>query len=82
MAWTPANEDGGAARGRRFGFRLSPFVRCDLLEVRGVQMRNRHMVAMVSIVCDDVMGEWTASLVTCEREDLARAAEDEGDDGA
>lgn len=81
MAWTPTDEDRAIATGRRFGFRLSPEVACDLLAVRGVQMQNRKLVALVSLIRHDTTNELLASLVYCDREDVVGGA-DEEDDGA
>lgn len=80
MPYKPVDEDRVAASGRRFGFRISPYVTCDLLAVHGVRMRNQRLVAMVSVIVDAVTDEWSAGLVYCEREDLVN--EPDEDDGA
>lgn len=83
MAYQPVDEDRGVASSRRFGVRLSPYVTCDVLAVRGVQMRNRRLVAVVSVVKDGVRDEWSASLAYAERDELSGALpEDEDWDGA
>jgi hypothetical protein len=80
MAYQPIDEDRAEAEGRHFGVRLAPFVTCDVLAVRGVRMRNTRLVAVVSVIRDDVRGEWSASLAYAEREELGRELDDE--DGA
>jgi hypothetical protein len=82
MAYQPIDEDRCTAAGRWFGFRLSSYVTCDVLAVRGVRMRNQRLVAMVSIVKDGYTGEWTSSLTYCERGDLVGEQPDDEEDGA
>lgn len=76
MAWRPVDEDATRAAGRRFGVRLSPFVVGDVLAVRGVRMRNTRLTAVVSVIRDDVTGEWSASLAYATPEELTDDNED------
>ena len=75
--YQPVDEDHTHAQGRRFGVRLSPFVTCDVLAVRGVRALNTQMVAVVTVVRDEVTGVWSASLAHCKRDDLAQPDEDD-----
>lgn len=80
MAWTPTSEDFAPAVGQRFGVRLSSYVNREVLAVRGVRMRNTRLVAVVSVVVDDVTDEWSASLSYADRGELANPPDEE--DGA
>jgi hypothetical protein len=79
MAYQPVDEDNGPAAGRHFGVRIAPFVRCDVLAVRGVRMRNTSLVAVVTVVQDDVTGEWLAGYAYAARDEMSRELEDEDD---